>query len=152
MIQRRKWQRSISRPSPLWFLILVPASLVFLFLPSAHAAENNDCHSPVAGKHIYDCTGLLTGAEIENLNAHALAVEQAGAPTVVYLQARDATRDETEQDAIDLMNRWDVQSQSGAHDGFVMFLNLKPSDLRHGQVFLYAGQQHANGSLPPDEL
>lgn len=152
MIQRRKPRRSVTQPSLLWFLILIPASLILLFLPSAHAAVRTDCHGPVSGKYIYDCTGLLTGAEIEDLNAHALAVEQAGAPTVVYLQARDATRDETEQDAINLMNDWDVQSRSGARDGFVMFLNLNPSNLRHGQVFLYAGQKHANGDLPLDEL
>lgn len=152
MLPRRPKQQSAFPLALLLFLLAFSTSLTLLSVPTAHAAIQTDCNGPVPGKHIYDCVGLLTTAEIANLETHAQAVEQAGAPTVVYLQARDATRTETEQDAIDLMNRWDVESRSGARDGFVMFLNLKPYDTRHGEAFLYAGQKHSKRNLPPDEL
>ncbi|HEX8034828.1 MAG TPA: TPM domain-containing protein [Ktedonobacterales bacterium] len=132
-------------------LLVASTSFTFLSVPFAHAAARTDCNGPILGKHIYDCAGLLSAAEIQTLETHAKAVEQAGAPTVVYLQAKDATQDETRQDAIDLMNRWGVESSSGARNGFVMFLNLKPSNTRHGEVVLYAGQKHAGENLPPDE-
>lgn len=111
------------------------------------------CAGPVPGQYIYDCAHLLTPAEAANLETQAAAVVQAGAPTVVYLQVRDATAQQTLQDAIDLMNRWNVESHPGAHDGFVMFFNLQPGNLRHGQVALYAGEKHyQHGNLPQSEL
>lgn len=155
MLPRRPGQLPTHVLSLLLGLLVLSCALAYLAAPSADAAPQHaraDCTGPVPGKHVYDCVGLLTSAELENLESHAKAVEQAGAPTVVYLQARDATRDQTEQDAIDLMTRWDVESRPGARDGFVMFLNLKPFDTRHGEVFLYAGQKHTNGNLPPDDL
>lgn len=116
-------------------------------------AASDGCAGPVAGQHIYDCAHLLTPAEIANLEQQAAAVEAAGAPTVVYLQVRDATAQQALQDAIDLMNRWNVESSPGAHDGFVMFFDLQPGNLRHGQVALYAGEKHyKNGNLPQSEL
>src|SRR5262249_51975948 len=71
--------------------------------PSATASEG--CAGPVAGQHVYDCAHLLTPAEVSMLEARATEVERAGAPTVVYLQVRDATAQQALQDAIDLMNR-----------------------------------------------
>jgi uncharacterized membrane protein YgcG len=107
----------------------------------------------VAGQRVYDCANLLTTQETANLERPAAAVAQAGAPTIVYLQTRSATAEETLQDAIDLMNRWNVESKPGAHDGFVMFFNLQPGNLRHGQVALYAGEKHfQHGNLPQAEL
>ena len=110
------------------------------------------CAGPVPGQYIYDCAHLLTPAEIANLETQAAAVVKAGAPTIVYLQVRDATAQQTLQDAIDLMNRWNVESHPGAHDGFVMFFNLQSGNLRHGQVGLYAGEKHSQGNLPISEL
>jgi uncharacterized membrane protein YgcG len=142
-----------------WAVILAPAALALVvsltpFMgASVEAAPRNSCTGPVAGQHVYDCANLLTSAEIATLEADAAAVDRAGAPTVVYLQARDATADETLQDAIDLTNRWNVESHPGARDGFVMFFNLMPGDLRHGQVALYAGEKHYHhGNLPQAEL
>ncbi len=37
----------------------------------AAAAPLVDCAGPVAGRHIYDCTGLLTPAEIASLEGRA---------------------------------------------------------------------------------
>ncbi len=142
-----------------WVVALVPVALPLTLglaqvgAPGVSAATRNSCTGPVAGQHIYDCTGLLTPTEIATLEADAAAVDRAGAPTIVYLQARDTTADQTLQDAIDLMNRWNVESRPGAKDGFVMFFNLKPGDLRHGTVALYAGEKHyQHGNLPQAEL
>ena len=66
----------------------------------------------VSGQHVYDRAGILTPGEIADLETHAAAVERAGAPTVVYLQARDASQDETIQDGRDLMQAWNVESSS----------------------------------------
>jgi uncharacterized membrane protein YgcG len=123
-------------------------------LTSASAAPSaGGCAGPVARQYIYDCTGVLTPSESAYLETQAAAVVQAGAPTVVYLQVRAATAQQTLQDAIDLMNRWNVESHPGAHDGFVMFFNLQPGNMRHGQVALYAGEKHfQHGNLPQSEL
>ncbi|HEU5349508.1 MAG TPA: TPM domain-containing protein [Ktedonobacterales bacterium] len=132
--------------------LMLAASLSAVGAPGVSAAPLNSCNGPVAGQHIYDCANLLTSSEVATLETDAAAVDRAGAPTVVYLQVRDTSAQETLQDAIDLMNRWNVESRTGAHDGFVMFFNLQPGDLRHGQVALYAGEKHKNGNLPQDEL
>jgi uncharacterized protein (TIGR04222 family) len=95
----------------------------------------------VSGQHVYDRAGILTPAEIADLDSHAATVERAGAPTVVYLQARDASQDETIQDGRDLMQAWNVESSSGARDGVVIFLNLQPDNQRHGQAAVIAGQK-----------
>ena len=142
-----------------WAMALVPVALLLavgltsLGANTASAAPRNSCAGPVVGQFVYDCTGILTSAEIATLEADAAAVERAGAPTVVYLQARDADVQQTMDDARDLLNRWNVESQPGAGDGFVMFFNLKPGDLRHGTFFLAAGKLHYNdGKLPQAEL
>ncbi len=140
-----------------WIVTLLPLILllaVALGSPrhaSASAAQDT-CAGPVPGQHIYDCAHLLTPGEIAMLEARAVAVDRAGAPTIVYLQARNASAEQALQDAIDLMNRWGVESRPGARDGFVMFFDLQPGNLRHGQVALYAGERHANGNLPISEL
>ncbi|GEM_PF-430206 len=107
---------------------------------------------PIQGQRVYDCAGALTAGEIATLEHHAAAVAQAGAPTIVYLQAQNASYDQTLQDAANLMQRWDVESHPGARDGFVMFLNLIPGNLLHGEIALYAGQTQLDGSLSQSEL
>lgn len=129
--------------------LLLAVGLTSLGVNTASAAPRNSCTGPVAGQHIYDCTGILTPTEIATLEADAAAVERAGAPTIVYLQARDATADETQQNAFDLMNRWNVESRKGTNNGFVMFFNLTPGNLRHGKVTLVAGKTL---NLSQDEL
>ncbi len=139
----------------LTFFLLALAWTLGSFAPTVHAATaaSNSCLGPVAGQRVYDCANLLTTQETANLEQQAAAVAQAGAPTAVYLQVRSATPEQTLQDAIDLMNRWNVESKPGAHDGFLMFFNLQPGNLRHGQVALYAGEKHfQHGNLPQAEL
>lgn len=129
------------------------ALVLYLALTSLEvAAAAGQCTGPVAGRHVYDCAGLLSTSEVASIEAHASAVAQAGAPTVVYLQVQKATYTQTYQEAADLMSRWDVESHPGAKDGFVMFLNLLPGNLRHGEVVLYAGASQAEGPLSQTTL
>src|SRR6185437_13390645 len=154
--RRSKWQNR----QRWWMVALAPLTLLLAMLAaslsgvgSVAAAPQNSCLGPVAGQHIYDCTNLLTPGEIAALERDAAAVDAAGAPTIVYLQARDTDATQTPNDARDLLNRWNVESRPGAGDGFVMFFNLKPGDLRHGTFALATGKQHYNdGKLPQGEL
>ena len=95
----------------------------------------------VSGQHVYDRADILTPSEIADLETRAAAVERAGAPTVIYLQARDASQDETIQDGRDLMQAWNVESSSGARDGVVIFVNLQTDNERHGEAAIIAGQK-----------
>jgi uncharacterized membrane protein YgcG len=134
-------------------LLLLMAATSPLLVTTASAAPKSTCDGPVAGRHIYDCAGILTSSEIAYLETQTAAVEAAGAPTVVYLQVQAASAPQTQQDASDLMNRWDIESRQGAHDGFVMFFNLQPGNMRHGEVALYTGAKYfQNGELPQSEL
>lgn len=141
-----------------WAVALLPLMLLLAIalVSPRHAGASpvqESCAGPVAGQHIYDCAHLLTPDEIAMLEAQAAAVDRAGAPTIVYLQERNASAEQALQDAIDLMTRWGVESRPGARDGFVMFFDLQPGNLRHGQVALYAGAKHAqHGNLPISEL
>ena len=120
---------------------------------SQSSLSANNFGQPVPGQHIYDQAGVLSTEQINVLEQHARQVEAAGAPVVVYLQAKTATYSQTEQDARDLMDQWDVQSAPSAHDGLVFFFNLKPGDLHHGEAALFAGAKHYDGgNLPENEL
>jgi uncharacterized membrane protein YgcG len=151
---------STRNPTMRWlWVLLVPLIVALsaglapaLLASAAPMAPADGCTGPIVGQHIYDCAHLLTPSEVAMLETRATEVDRAGAPTVVYLQARDATAQQTLQDAIDLMNRWHVESRPGARDGFVMFFDLQPANLRHGQVALYAGAKHSHGNLPIAEL
>src|SRR5262249_53677084 len=140
-------------PPLLLVCVVALAASLGLAVGAPRAAAQAGCLGPVVGQHVYDCAHLLTAAESTDLEAQAAAVEHAGAPTVVYLQVRNASADEALEDAIDLMNRWNVESHAGSHDGFVLLLDLQSGNLRHGQVALYAGEKHVqHGNLPQTEL
>jgi len=128
----------------------IPRALAASAGSAAPDAAACDIYTPT--RHIYDCAGLLTPAESSGLEARAQAVQNAGAPVVVYLQVKDTSYEQTLSDAANLMARWDVESSPGAKNGLVIMLNLKPGDLRHGQVALYAGKTLLDGALPQDEL
>jgi hypothetical protein len=124
------------------------AVIAFLsFALATHAAIS--IAGPEPGKRVYDTAGILSPSEIKDLETHAQALTNAGAPCIVYVQARNATRDETRQDAQNLMTAWNVESKPGARDGFVMYFNLEPGNLKHGQAFLFAGQKHVKGGHFP---
>lgn len=138
--------------------VTVPLTIVILMLmmilgSMGAAIAAPDYGQRIAGQHVYDRAGVLTAEEKADLERRAGEVERAGAPVVVYLQARKANYQQTEQDAADLMEVWDIQSAPGAHDGLVIFLNLDPGDLKHGQFSIFAGAKHfQNGDLPESEL
>lgn len=152
-------RRSAALAAALLLALALTIALGATATPTAQASAETPavstlpaCQTYTPSRHIYDCAGLLTTDEVSALEVKAQAVQRAGAPVVVYLQAKDASHDQTLQDAADLMARWDVESQPGAKDGLVIMLNLKPGDLRHGQVALYSGATLLAGALPQDEL
>jgi uncharacterized membrane protein YgcG len=107
---------------------------------TATAALADDWGPRVPGKHVYDLAGALTPAQVADLEGAAASVDQAGAPTVVYLRRKDAGDATTRQDARALMDAWAVESSPGMKDGFVLLLNLRPADIQHGSAALVAGQ------------
>jgi uncharacterized membrane protein YgcG len=121
-------------------------------MPSTPAVSAQPHDSPTPGHAIYDTTGLLTASEVRDLETHAAAVRQAGAAVVVYLRKASESQQETQQDAADLMQRWDVETKHNAYDGVVIFLNLEPGNLRHGQLALYVGAHLLHGKLPQYEV
>jgi uncharacterized membrane protein YgcG len=138
-----------------WLLPVLGLLLTLALVVSGvqHVGAADDFGAQEPGRHVYDRAGLLTDAEVRDLETRAAAVERAGAPVVVYLRAQKANSDETSKDARELMDAWDVQSAPNARDGIVIFLNLKPGDLRHGEAAIWAGQHHTDGgNLPQSEL
>src|SRR5262245_13732247 len=105
--RRRAWWASLIVPQLLLGLAM-GISAAAPVATAAAAVQVGGCAGPVSRQHIYDCAEILSSAEIAYLEAQAAAVEQAGAPTVVFLQARNATAQQALQDAIDLMNHWNV--------------------------------------------
>ncbi len=134
-------------------VVVVALSMIAGLVLVSPAIGAQSFGQPTPGQHIYDRAGVLTAAEMADLEARAQEVAAAGAPVVVYLQAQNASNDQTYNDAVDLMNAWDVESSQGAHDGLVFFFNLKPDNLHHGQGVIYAGAKHFDGgNLPKSEL
>lgn len=147
--------RTRTRSYRLWaagLVALMTLLIVSLVIPETLAAQSGfGTHEP--GRYIYDRAGLLTPDEIADLEQRAQAVVDAGAPVVVFLQQKDADYDETEDDARNLMDTWDIQSAPDAHDGLVFFFNLDPDNPRRGEVALFAGEKHYDGgNLPEREL
>lgn len=130
------------------FLLALSVSV----LGAAHARGAENFGQPEVGRYIYDQSGLLTAAEVRDLETRAAAVVRAGAPTIVYIRSQDADEDATLADAQELMDAWNVQSASGARDGVVVFLNLDPDNQRRGQAAIWAGKRQAQGNLPESEL
>lgn len=118
---------------------------------AAGSALADEWGQRVPGQHVYDLAGALTPAQASDLERSAAAVDQAGAPTIVYVRRKDADDATTQQDARALMDAWTIESSPGRKDGFVLLLNLRPSDVRHGSAALVAGESHA-GTLAADRL
>jgi uncharacterized protein (TIGR04222 family) len=152
----RTWLFRLNRWQSRWLPTLIVALVVALLNIGPAAlnafAASNDFGQPVPGTHVYDRAGALTPDQMAALERVAEVVAAAGAPVVVYVQADSADYDETEDDAKKLMDAWDLQSAPDARDGLVLFLNLKPNDLKHGQFAFYAGKSQLSGNLPQYEL
>ncbi len=142
-------------PGRAWSFLFLGLLLTFALVMGGarHVGAAEDFGQREAGRHVYDRAGLLTDAEVRDLEARAAAVERAGAPTIVYLREQKASQNDTSKDAQELMDAWDVQSAQDARDGVVIFLNLKPNDTRHGEAAIWAGQHHTDGgNLPKSEI
>jgi uncharacterized membrane protein YgcG len=135
-------------------LVLVALFAVSLTLIATPTVAAEDFGSREAGRHIYDHAGVLSAAEVSDLEARATANERAGAPTIVYLRVAKADTNATSKDAQELMDAWNVQSGPDEKDGVVIFLNLKPGDTAHGQAAIWVGkgQSGDGGNLPKYEL
>ncbi|MEX2314420.1 MAG: TPM domain-containing protein, partial [Thermomicrobiales bacterium] len=133
-----------------WIVAPIAALLALLLLIGA--AAQPDFGQPAPGQRVYDRTGALSAEQVASLEQRASAVEGAGAPAFVYLQPRDTDYDETVEDARDLMDAWDIQSAPDARDGVVIFFNLEPDDLEHGDYAVVAGESLIAGNLPQREL
>lgn len=120
--------------------------LVLLAVLGPSVAQADDFGQPVSGQHVYDRASLLTQDQVRMIEARASSLDRMGAPTVVFIQVKSATQEQAQQDARDLMDTWNVQSATNAHDGFVMLLDLNPSDTHHGEVGLFSGAAHQLGS------
>jgi len=142
--------RARSLPPTALRLLTLSVLLVVLLVP--HLAIAADFGARVPGQHVYDRAGILTASEVADLERRAVAVESAGAPTIIYLRLQNASAAGTQNDAANLMSAWDLQSAPGARDGLVIFLNLNPTDPRHGQVAIYVGERLKNGNLPQYEI
>ena len=81
-------------------VIAVPAFVIMVLMlvlgSVTGALAASDFGQPIARQHVCDRTGVLTPGEKADLEGRAAAVQQAGAPTVVYLQAREANYEQTE--------------------------------------------------------
>jgi hypothetical protein len=109
---------SLNKPVPRVVALLAAVLISFLLAACASTAQPlRRFGEHVSGQRVYDRAGILTPGEIVDLETRAAEVERAGAPTVVYLQARDASRNETIQDGRDLMQAWNVESSAGAGSG-----------------------------------
>lgn len=145
MTQRRKTK------SAALSIVLLLAALLSLSV-ALNVAAQSDFGQPAPGQRVYDRAGALSAEQISSLEQRAAVVEEAGSPAVVYLQSRDTDYDGTVQDARDLMDAWDVQSSTDARDGVVIFFNLEPGDLAHGDYAVVAGKSLIDGNLPQREL
>jgi len=143
-------QTTKRRPNLRW-LVAMTAALLSLLLVIGVVAQS-DFGLPVPGQRVYDRAGVLSAEQVASLEQQAAAVEEAGAPAFVFLQARDTDYDETVEDARNLMDEWDIQSAPDARDGVVIFFNLQPDDLEHGDYAVVAGASLIDGNLPQHEL
>ena len=103
----------------------------------------DDFGSPVPGQHIYDFANVFSAEEVQSLEAKAAHLEAVGVPTVIYVRQKQATPDQAQQEASDLMDAWHVASSPGAADGFVMLLDVSPTNQGTSQVGIKTGKSLA---------
>ncbi|HKF74976.1 MAG TPA: hypothetical protein VKF59_02460 [Candidatus Dormibacteraeota bacterium] len=126
----------------LWLLFWLVGLLTAAAWPIEASAD--DFGRPQLGKHVYDSAGVLGAGELASLESQAAGLDPFGARPVVYLRLRSADDAATRADARSLIEAWSVESAPGAADGFVIFFNLRPDDVRHGSAALVAGARLAD--------
>ncbi len=131
-------------------VVLVALSALSSVLASAAFADEFGSHTP--GQHVYDRANVLQPEQVQTLEHRAATLDALGAPTIVYVRVQAASQAQVQQEARELMDEWDVESTRGAHDGFVLLLDLTPGNTQHGQVGMFAGAEHATTDLDGAEL
>ncbi len=130
--------------------VLVALSALSTVLTSAAFADEFGSHA--AGQHVYDGANVLRPEQVQMLERRAATLDALAAPTIVYVGVEAATRAQAREEARELTDAWDVESAHGAHDGFVMPIDLTPGTTQHGQVGIVAGAEYATAKLDGDEL
>ncbi len=94
----------------------------------------------VTGERVYDYAGIFSSETIAEARSIISGIEiRTGAQVAVYTQVKPASDDldKANADALALMNQWGV-GRKGFDDGLVILFDMQ-TNLRHGQVSLYAG-------------
>jgi uncharacterized membrane protein YgcG len=106
----------------------------------------------VTGQRVYDYAGIFTPATITEAQSIITGIEaRTGAQVAVYTQVKPSSDDldKVNADALALMNQWGV-GRKGFDDGLVILFDMQ-TNLRHGQVSLYAGSGYAAAFLSDSE-
>ncbi|MBA3823188.1 MAG: DUF2207 domain-containing protein [Ktedonobacterales bacterium] len=148
----RRFQRPSGQRGWVRHGVLAIICVGIMLLVACGSATPQHFAAYLPSQHIYDQAHVLTATETAQLEQQTVMVQDAGAPTVVYLRVKAASQETTIQDAADLMNAWQLESRPGAKDGLVILLNLTPGDIHHGNAAFYAGAKHIQGNLPETEL
>ncbi|MGA3057629.1 MAG: TPM domain-containing protein [Candidatus Limnocylindrales bacterium] len=94
----------------------------------------------VTGQRVYDYAGVFSPEAIAQAQSIISGIEiRTGAQVAVYTQVKPESDDldKANADALALMNQWGV-GRKGFDDGLVILFDMQ-TNLRHGQVSLYAG-------------
>ncbi|MDQ3044475.1 MAG: DUF2207 domain-containing protein [Chloroflexota bacterium] len=108
---------------------------------------------PEPGRHVYSRPGLLSEEQEQLLQREAAVIERSGLKVIIYLRIYEATYAETQRDAAELLEGWQIESEPGARDGVVIFANMRVSNPAYGWVALAGGAGAARErALTPDKL
>src|SRR5581483_11371694 len=91
----------LNTPSPKRLVLLVPLFTLLAFaalLAGCSSGTSTTFVKQVPGQHVYDTAKALSATQVSQIEVRAAAVSKAGAPAVIYLQAHNASYDETLQD------------------------------------------------------
>jgi uncharacterized membrane protein YgcG len=107
---------------------------------------------PIEGQRVYDYAGIFSAGTIAEAEQIIAAIDQrTGAQVAVYTQVKPQSDDldKANADAVALMNQWGV-GRKGFDDGLVIMFDMQ-TNLRHGQVSLYAGAGYRAAFLSDSE-
>jgi uncharacterized membrane protein YgcG len=136
--------RRTGRLSALLGTCLATGAVLALALPALVAAAAPPAGPPypdaVTGQRVYDYAGIFSVAERSTAESMIHTIEvRTGAQIAVYTQVKPQSDnlDKANADALALMNQWGV-GRKAFDDGLVILFDMQ-TNLRHGQVSLYAG-------------
>ena len=124
------------------FAAILAGGAMFMLATAAAAAPpvGPPYPEPVTGQRVYDYAGIFSPQEIDSAEKVIRAIEErTGAQVAVYTQVKPEsdTLDLANGDARALMDQWGV-GRKDFDDGLVIMFDMQ-TNLRHGQVSLYAG-------------